>query len=257
MGKFDKFYLQQSKRKNRKQYRKKKMGLVKSSIHANRHFTRFGASIESAWPRRKHVSMKYTETVTLTTTALNYNGVYSWRINSINEPSYTAAGHRPIGYDEWGSIYQRSTVYAVSYKVTAFNTSSNDTPFLFGIWPTTSTDSYNPASHPFERMQEKRGFVTRTCDVTKTATIKGLLWVNKVSGVKKQNVMYEDDWSEPFDFTEVNPNIPHPVRECYLTLVYNEPGGATSIPEKFNVELVFHCVLTDPKTIIKSSLPEA
>lgn len=206
----------------------------------------------SSFPRRKHVQMRFCDNYALSTTASSGNAVFSWRANCINQPAYTSAKHRPIGYNEWQSVYQRITVYAVSYRITAFNTQDNNGSYLFGLWPTTSSDSYNPASYELERMQEKRGFTTYTCDYGKTKVIKGKIFCHKIAGITKAKLMAEDDYSENF-----NPSLPlhSPTNTLYLSLIWNRPGGVASKQENFNVQLTYHCVLSDPKTVLKSELP--
>lgn len=58
------------------------------------------------------VTLKYTETITLTTGALGVFATYFFAANGMFDPNITGVGHQPMYYDQYMALYNHYTVIA-------------------------------------------------------------------------------------------------------------------------------------------------
>jgi hypothetical protein len=72
-----------------------------------------------------------------TATVVAYN---TYRANSLFDPDYTSAGHQPMGYDQWSSLYQCWVVPYVTVEMTITPGSAATQGVIFGfLWQSTAT----------------------------------------------------------------------------------------------------------------------
>lgn len=72
-------------------------------------------------PYSKVVRLRYVTSITLNVGTDGYPAIHTFRLNSINDPDWTATGHQPMGRDEWAFLYRSSTVLATKASWTARN----------------------------------------------------------------------------------------------------------------------------------------
>lgn len=95
----------------------------------NKSTKHFGTTIPNqlyaiTFPREQKVVMRYHELRSFTTSAAVAND-YMFNLNSIYDPNYSAAGHQPLGYDQWAAFYGRYRVDGCKVTVTTSYTSGD------------------------------------------------------------------------------------------------------------------------------------
>jgi len=90
-------------------------------------------------PTYTDVTLKYCDQASYDATAsvVAYN---CYRANSLFDPDFTAAGHQPLGYDQWSALYYCWVVPYCDVEMTVTPGSTATQGVKFGIlWQTTST----------------------------------------------------------------------------------------------------------------------
>lgn len=67
-------------------------------------------STGGGFPEKMITTLRYVETLTLTTTTGTTPGLKIFRLNSAYDPNYSDAGHQPLYYDQLAAIYSRYQV---------------------------------------------------------------------------------------------------------------------------------------------------
>lgn len=77
-----------------------------------------------SFPRSVETTFTYCETVLITTTS-GVNDYYVWSGNDLYNPNLTGSGHQPFGFDQWGAIFSRYTVYGSQCELEVLPTSTS------------------------------------------------------------------------------------------------------------------------------------
>lgn len=81
-----------------------------------RTFSPYGMS--SPLPDRMNVTMIYSDQISIATTSAGVlTNYYTFRLNSIYDPNFTATGHQPRGHDELNLFYKKYIVRAAAVEV--------------------------------------------------------------------------------------------------------------------------------------------
>ena len=75
------------------------------------------------FPKSMAVKLTYCDVITIPNTDTG-TAAYRFRLNSIFDPDYTGAGHRPRGHDQWKTIYSKYCVIGAKVKVEPVYSSS-------------------------------------------------------------------------------------------------------------------------------------
>lgn len=83
------------------------------------------------FPSMLRTTMRYVDTITLTTTALSDDPVYyDFSCNGIHDPNITGTGHQPYGHDQVAALYNHYSVQSSRCTITPNN--SND-KLVYGL----------------------------------------------------------------------------------------------------------------------------
>lgn len=90
-------------------------------------------------PRTKMCRLKYFDQITIDPPLGDTPGRYVYRCNSLFDPDFTGAGHQPMGFDQYMTLYTRYRVVGAKISVTfvANDTTSAQSSALCGILQTT------------------------------------------------------------------------------------------------------------------------
>lgn len=91
------------------------------------------SSRKTGFPAKKTVSMRYATTSAILTSTTGALAEYIYRANSIFDPDLTAAGHQPMGHDQWQTFYEGYHVVSSKIYVVFQTSASVTTPPIVGI----------------------------------------------------------------------------------------------------------------------------
>lgn len=94
------------------------------------------------------VALRYVEGIGLDTASTGY-AEKVFRMNSIYDPNFTDAGHQPLFYDQWATIYDRYRVTEVEAYF-QFVSASGAEGYVVGMIPTHSSSTATGYSDQFE-----------------------------------------------------------------------------------------------------------
>jgi hypothetical protein len=57
---------------------------------------------------------------------------HQFRLNSVFDPDYTASGHQPMSFDQWGAFYNHYVVLGCTWELSAISSGGSGT--LFGAY---------------------------------------------------------------------------------------------------------------------------
>lgn len=117
----------------KRRFRKRRAGVLKSGMYRKikRARYRYNKRTRSGYtfakqitmgnfPPRKTCLLKYTDVIALDASATSI-AAYVFRANSVYDPDYTGAGHQPMFFDNYASLYQRYKVNYSTIKMTILN----------------------------------------------------------------------------------------------------------------------------------------
>lgn len=87
-------------------------------------------SVAKTFPERLQVALGYV------TSGVHSGAVavdYVWNPNGLFDPDFTAAGHQPLGYDQWTAMYNRYLVHNCHVRVTIVHLNATQGACIVGI----------------------------------------------------------------------------------------------------------------------------
>jgi len=125
--------------KRRRVIKKKRYAFKRKGRGRNR------ALVQVGFPRQQAVKLRYVSTVSINPAATQL-GYHFFRANSLYDPDYTSAGHQPMTYDMWGTLYNHYVVVGSRITVTfGGDGSTGQTPLIYGV---ALTDDPTSTSNP-------------------------------------------------------------------------------------------------------------
>ncbi len=106
------------RRRNGKKRRPRRRAKRRSAMRRRR-------PVRPGFPKSRLVKMRYVEALTLDPAAGGVLAKYTYSANNIFDPSVTAAGHQPLGHDQWAAFYNDYVV--LGSKITVIWSSSTAT----------------------------------------------------------------------------------------------------------------------------------
>lgn len=174
------------------------------------------------------VKMPYATTVYTNATG-TFGAVQNFRMNSINDPDYSGAGHQPMSHDEWAAFYERYTVYGCKLEMKFYAPTGDPVeivyfPSSFVTTPTTLADAkeikYSEAL--IVMPGEKPVVRTRYYDIS------------KILGISRK------DMSQSRYRTAFGSN---PTDDVYHLVMSANIDGSSAINLKYNAKLTYYCKL--------------
>lgn len=179
-------------------------------IYKKRRFTRRRKPILSGIPNSKLVKLRYVEHVTLNSDNFADSIIeHRFRANSIFDPNLTAAGHQPMGSDQWAQFYQYYCVIGAKFTARYVPTSAtNGTPGYFGAQTTTYTGSLNSFyTGNVDNLLEDKKTGKYNCIVGNAQGLPGPNSISRIFSAKKtfakSNVIDDSDLSATFSINPV------------------------------------------------------
>lgn len=134
-------------------------------------------------PLKKRVLLTYYHTQAFASAGVAHAG-YQFRMNSIEDPDLTGAGHHPYGHNQWETLYRQYNV--ISSKLTArfFTVSGANLPVVCGAYM--DKDKVLPLSLTTKSEQSKgRGLAILNANTNDDAIIRAVYdrdkWFSKKS----------------------------------------------------------------------------
>lgn len=194
-------------------------------------------------PSRAFVWMKYNEAQT--TGAANFDRVYN--ANSIFDPDETGGGHRPVGYDQFNTFYNRYRVWGVRVSVIfAPKPSVTSTMFKVGVLVNNSislrTEWDNSAEQQeltVKAVSPQAGPVT----ITKYYNLRTIL------GQTKEQYRTDDRFQALFS---ANPSERMGIHFLAATMLGAAPGSTVV---DYDIKLEYRVELFDPHPLATSAGP--
>jgi len=187
--------------------------------------------------QQKMVKMKYStfQIGSSTTTAL---GLHQFRINSIFDPDFTAAGHQPLTHDQWATFYSNYRVVAVSIVVNAQSITSSATSRICisvgtGSQPTTIC-----------LMNEQRLVKTGFTTTEKNLTLRLFLPAHVGLGVTKAHYMNDDGFGSVFG--------DNPITNGFINVSWQNVDESTATGHTITADLTYWVLLSVPHTLGQS-----
>lgn len=95
--------------------------------------------VPSGMPLARRAHLRYSDSATLTST-LGAMGQHIFSANNADAPNFTGASHAPMGWDQWGLLFNHYVVVGSKIEVTLTSaTSGTGFPTVFGIYLTDQT----------------------------------------------------------------------------------------------------------------------
>jgi len=239
--------------------RNKRKGKMKSKSKARSQFIKM-------FPKKQLVQLTYCDTVNVP----SINGgssPYKFRLNSINDPDYTATGHQPRGHDQWALIYKRYTVVGAQVRIEPLvnpytSTSANTTLFCY-VDDDSNSDQYNIAeltelgmpktTHKYVELGAARYARNhQNPDIKFNIGMKKFFGISKDTQVLTAQALGQGESqviSDPYGLTanfSANPS-----NVCWLK-IHNETADGTEFPLKCRVTIKYLCVCHDPIEVTSS-----
>lgn len=106
-------------------------------------------------PRTKMVTLRYADQRVITPATFDIPKLHSYSCNNIFDPDVTGAGHQPMGYDQWASLYSRARVIGSRIKVTFYGeTPGTGAAKRWRVGIQRATDNSSANENNVERMLE-------------------------------------------------------------------------------------------------------
>ncbi len=185
------------------------------------------------------VRLRYAEVVSISTAGSSPTATaYTFRLNSLYDPNYTATGHQPYQYDQLTGIYNNYLVSRADFKVRFRDISRSSSGIWVGASVFTDTNVADSASGAvLSTIREKA--VTR-CAPFATQDNKenwnsftGFVDIARAFGIS--SVQYNGDLSEFAGVYNGNPT-----RTMYLELFIVDPNSGSSQTTDVDIEIIFH-----------------
>lgn len=176
--------------------------------------------------------MKYSETV-----STNASGLFSFNLNSINDPNRSGVGHQPYGHDTLQTIYNRYRVIACSYRVTI---AAGASPVMLACLPANEVLNYTTNS---EFRENPRCRYTIANTGAGASTVSGKVYLPSLVGQSPGQYKGEDRYQAIMG----NNPVEVAVLNLKTSTIADVDTSAT-----LNVTLEYVVELFDPKHISQS-----
>jgi len=197
-----------------------------------------GYTQQAPFPPFKNYKLKYTHTVTLSSTTAGVMGSQQvFRLNGMYDVDVTGGGHQPYGFDQLASIYKRYKVNAVAVKILISNPSS-DGLYVAGqiANPSNSSEFINTLTADIVQ-ERQQAFVQRINNSgSQLITKKFYLPIYKGAGIHKIQFL-----ADPDNYTaSVSGN---PGSEVKLLLACGSDHGDSGESVTVSVEFTFYALM--------------
>lgn len=150
--------------------------------------------------------------------------------NSLFGPEGSLAGHQPMYFDQYATLYARYRVLGCSIRVDAINRSGSQA-LEYCIWPNTGNSSITSIAKMLEQGYAKSiKFVPIAQRVASVA--KGYCSTRKCLGLTKAQ-MAEKDYSASVGSA--------PTEIWYWNILFNSADGIDLVNASYRVKLVYYC----------------
>jgi len=218
--------------KKTKNYKKRYMSKRKRFYKKNTLPFKSQTIVKTGFPRTTVVKLKYVDGFGLDPSAIGLASTFVFRANSIQDPSFSSAGHQPMNRDLWSQLYKRYTVIGARCNLRVFHgTTSNSYGILAGV--VLNEDSNLADLNPSTLMEQ--GLVRYVmANATNTAgSGRGMSVSKNFSAKKFFNV------ANVSDNKDLGANqSDNPVRTCkFICIVSPTPNSGIDLAQ-------VHCVVT-------------
>lgn len=205
-------------------------------------------------PQRYICKMKYCESIVPTTAA-----TVCWariRLNSLANPIKALSAnfnatypHQPYGHDTLETLYNRYRVFAVTYSITATDSSQN---LYIAALP--ANQDYNMVSNNLDALREnpRCRFVMQNASGN-NKVIRGRIMIPSLVGRSRTQYMADDRYQAVFG--------QDPAEEAILNILMCNAGGGITVTSsggnfgpRLNIALTYHVECFDVKTLTQSTL---
>jgi len=170
----------------------------------------------SGMPKTRRAILRYADQLGLTSSTGSLAS-HVFRANSIYDPDYTAAGHQPMGHDQWAALYNHYVVLGSKLTVRFIPNASSTAPCAMGTYLTDGTAV--PYTTPSEFIEAKRG----NYKIFK-ATDRAVTLIQKYSAKKQYNVAdVKDNVGRIGAAMDTNPSD-----EAFFNIWFDAIDGSTS-----------------------------
>lgn len=182
--------------------------------------------------------LKYSDTFVTAATATPVGHIFR---TSAYQPDYTlgAAGHQPMGYDQWSLFYNKYRVWGIKYEIHAINTSTTSANDVVIVTKPASTAIADP-----KQLWETAYARPRIIGVeggNSRAMFKGYMNAAKVLGVTKLRYGSDDVYTAN---TGANPGV-----HAYLHM-YSQPSDLTTTSTvRWKVNFTYYIQFFDRHTL--------
>lgn len=164
---------------------------------------------------------------------------YQYR-SSVYDPLYATGGHQPMYFDQYAAMYGRYRVLAMGFSLEATTDQQTNGPlFITCTWNTDGS-----LDNSLSEVRERKG--TKCCTVSHgfKGRLRGYCSVAKAWGVRRQAVMYDDDYS-----ALVTTN---PAKQLFLNLQVWNQTTSNSISPHMNIRIFYVVKFYDPEHVAQS-----
>lgn len=174
----------------------------------------------------------------------NTSAFYDFNLNSVYDPNRTGVGHQPLGYDQWGKLYNRYRVYGVTVRLSATNLAS--VPVRIGMIADNlaSGTAYLSDQSKFEQPHMK-SFLLGSANGMNTKTIKMFYSCAKINGSSKTRYNSDNQFQAVWNN---NPN-----ENIVGHVIGNSIDGTTAIDVVWDVHIIYHMEAFDRLTLSLSN----
>jgi hypothetical protein len=88
------------------------------------------SGVRIGFPAERTVTLNYVSTNSVYQATAGVMQKYQFRLNSVYDPDYTAAGHQPMGFDQWAAYYNHYVVEECTYDVQMSTRETSDNTYM-------------------------------------------------------------------------------------------------------------------------------
>lgn len=198
-----------------------------------------------AVPDRMLLKLPYYESKTMSGNPAAY---YDWNLNSIYDPNRSGVGHQPLGYDQYGKLFNRYRVYGVTARFSCTNL--GDVPVRIGIVSDNiaSGAPYLSDESKFEQPHMK-SFLLGNSQGMNTRTFKTFMSCAKIQGSPKSRYNSDNQFQSTWGAS------PQEIICAHVVASSLDPLVALNIA--WDVHFIYHMEAFDRVTLsISNTSPE-
>lgn len=194
--------------------------------------------IKDVVPNRYFTKLKY-YSGPLGTTTTTSPGAHVFRLNSIQDPDFTGAGHQPMGHDQLVNLYSRYRVLGVKVRATFGNLTAGAHSKV-GILPMPSYTGGTPPA-TLTALCENKGAICKTTSYEDNVTISAFLRPYLIEGITKRQYIDENAYAASF--------TSNPGSQQFLTLFWQNIDETTSTGHHVALEMTYYVLIDIPYTL--------